>query len=569
MKGESEKMRTKKKRKAAMLASILAVMLAVPQVVSAAPAAQSQEDAPLLVVNESTVAFAGHEWWVIGDGTTGVYQQSDSVTLLAKQDEFGKSVFRTGHGNEFEGSTYDSGNKMYYANNPDGTSWVAPTEYAGSTLQLKMDAIAAEFSAKELAAVKDRTLQGGGTVDSPSQDGIAGPAITQKVWSLSKAEWEVINDNTIRSYGDQYLLRTPHSYYGRARKARADGATNYIDSAALAELSVRPALALDLSNVLFTSAADATSGKAAATVGAGLVSVGETTGTVKFTMQDESQTLTVVATNEQSVQTGTTLQFNYSAATTGENQYISCVLTDANGNVKYYAKLADSASAASGALSIPLAGVADGTYTLKLFSEEANGNLYTDFCSAPVNVQVSAGTGTVSEYGGAVVHGHPLVKTDAKAATCTEAGNMEYWYCSQCDQYFSDAQGITSITEEQTVIAAGHNYVEGECTVCGAADPNYIPPDPLTIDDPANTGDPVNTDDPATTGDPVNTDDPTTPADPTKTVDPEKTANTAASAQKPATGDNSSLWIYGLVLALCGGGIATVGVMKKRSHNTK
>ena len=119
------------------------------------------------------------------------------------------------------------------------------------------------------------------------------------------------------------------------------------------------------------------------------------------------------------------------------------------------------------------------------------------------------------------------------------------------------------------MIAAGHNYVEGECTVCGAADPNYIPPDPLTIDDPANTGDPVNTDDPATTGDPVNTDDPTTPADPTKTVDPEKTANTAASAQKPATGDNSSLWIYGLVLALCGGGIATVGVMKKRSHNTK
>ena len=77
---------------------------------------------------------------------------------------------------------------------------------------------------------------------------------------------------------------------------------------------MRPALALDLSNVLFTSAADATSGKAAATVGAGLVSVGETTGTVKFTMQDESQTLTVVATNEQSVQTGTTLQFNYSAA---------------------------------------------------------------------------------------------------------------------------------------------------------------------------------------------------------------------------------------------------------------
>lgn len=136
-------------------------------------------------------------------------------------------------------------------------------------------------------------------------------------------------------------------------------------------------------------------------------------------MQDESQTLTVVATNEQCVQTGATLQFSYTSATTGMNQYIACVLTDANDNVKYYAKLADSSNAATGTLSIPLTGVADGSYTLKLFSEEANGDLYTDFCSTPVtmNVQVSDGTGTVSEYGGAVVHSHPLTKTDARAAT--------------------------------------------------------------------------------------------------------------------------------------------------------
>lgn len=134
----------------AMLASILALMLAVPQAVSAEP----QEDAQLLVVNESTVAFAGHEWWVIGDGTSGVNPQQDTLTLLAKQDEFGKSVFRTGHGNEFEGSTYDSANKMYYANNPDGTSWVAPTEYAGSTLQLKMDAIALSSRRRNLRRFK-------------------------------------------------------------------------------------------------------------------------------------------------------------------------------------------------------------------------------------------------------------------------------------------------------------------------------------------------------------------------------------------------------------------------------
>ena len=139
-------MRTRKKRKAAVLASTLALLLAVPQVVSAA---QVQTAAPQFTVNASTVAFAGHEWWVVGNDTTGIYQQPDSVTLLAKGNDFGKSVFRTG-GGEFEGSTYDSANKLYYANNPDGTSWNEPTEYAGSTLQQTMATIAAGFSAKEL-----------------------------------------------------------------------------------------------------------------------------------------------------------------------------------------------------------------------------------------------------------------------------------------------------------------------------------------------------------------------------------------------------------------------------------
>ena len=60
-----------------------------------------------------------------------------------------------------------------------------------------------------------------------------------------------------------------------------------------------------------------------------------------------------------------------SNATTGTNQYVSCVLTDTDGNVKYYGKLADSSSAASGSLSVPLTGVENGTYTLQIFSEEA------------------------------------------------------------------------------------------------------------------------------------------------------------------------------------------------------
>ncbi len=69
--------------------------------------------------------------------------------------------------------------------------------------------------------------------------------------------------------------------------------------------------------------------------------------------------------------------------------------------------------------------------------------------------------------------GHNAVKTEEKAATCTETGNREYWYCEGCDKYFSDMALTSEITEEQTVIPAlGHNAVKTEekaatCTETG------------------------------------------------------------------------------------------------------
>ena len=55
--------------------------------------------------------------------------------------------------------------------------------------------------------------------------------------------------------------------------------------------------------------------------------------------------------------------------------------------------------------------------------------------------------------------GHSLEKTDAKAATCTEAGNTEYWTCSECKKLFSDDKGTTEITADATVVAAkGHDW---------------------------------------------------------------------------------------------------------------
>ena len=61
--------------------------------------------------------------------------------------------------------------------------------------------------------------------------------------------------------------------------------------------------------------------------------------------------------------------------------------------------------------------------------------------------------------------GHQLNKTDSKAATCTEAGNTEYWTCNICGKYFSDEAGTNEIRLADNVIpATGHHYGEYQLT---------------------------------------------------------------------------------------------------------
>ena len=57
------------------------------------------------------------------------------------------------------------------------------------------------------------------------------------------------------------------------------------------------------------------------------------------------------------------------------------------------------------------------------------------------------------EYGEINTANHTnLVKTEAKPATATAAGNTEYWYCDGCGKYFSDESGTKEISLEDTVI---------------------------------------------------------------------------------------------------------------------
>lgn len=57
--------------------------------------------------------------------------------------------------------------------------------------------------------------------------------------------------------------------------------------------------------------------------------------------------------------------------------------------------------------------------------------------------------------------GHKLTKAPAKAATCTEPGNSEYYTCATCGKFFSDKDGKTEIAKDSWVIAAlGHKLTK-------------------------------------------------------------------------------------------------------------
>ena len=56
-------------------------------------------------------------------------------------------------------------------------------------------------------------------------------------------------------------------------------------------------------------------------------------------------------------------------------------------------------------------------------------------------------------------HTHSLTAVAAKAPTCTEPGNVAYWYCAVCGKYFSDAEAEQEIAQQATVLdALGHDW---------------------------------------------------------------------------------------------------------------
>lgn len=81
----------------------------------------------------------------------------------------------------------------------------------------------------------------------------------------------------------------------------------------------------------------------------------------------------------------------------------------------------------------------------------------TKYTAAFTNAGFKTQTKTLTD----IEPSHKLVKTDAKAATCTEPGAEAHWTCSVCKKTYADAEGKTEIAEPKVVPAVGHKWNKG------------------------------------------------------------------------------------------------------------
>ena len=265
-------------------------------------------------------------------------------------------------------------------------------EYAPSNLKTAIDALAEKLTTEENAAVKKRTLTSG-SYDGENTDCVAGGQVDNAVfWPLSAKEAIAVN-NDLRALNPAHpnwvdsgwWLRSPGSDKYRLAVVRSEGSVQYSGFSVLIfnnHRTVRPAFNLNLNSVLFASAA--VGGKP----DGGLTPIPEYSGNEwKLTLLDSRRNFAVTEKTVSAVPDDT-VTLNYKGATRGKNEYISVILADNNG-AQYYGRVAQPTTE-SGTVEIKIpSDIAPGDYTMKVFSEQYNGDCKTDLASAFADVTLT------------------------------------------------------------------------------------------------------------------------------------------------------------------------------------
>ena len=106
----------------------------------------------------------------------------------------------------------------------------------------------------------------------------------------------------------------------------------------------------------------------------------------------------------------------------------------------------------------------ENSFKLIVSAKTADGFAFSAEKKVTIQNEHSGGTATCKDkaicevcgesYGKLDPNNHANLKhIDAKAATKTSEGNIEYWYCDGCNKYYKDAKATQEITKAQTVTA--------------------------------------------------------------------------------------------------------------------
>lgn len=251
---------------------------------------------------------------------------------------------------------------------------------------------------------------------------------------------------------ENWWLRSPCSYNQDASGAVYGDSGIITGDQVYSNWAARPAFNLNLTSVLFTS--DAEGGKAAGAIS----EIRNYNGNDwKLTLLDNNRHFEVTEATA-AVKPGGIITLNYTGATTGTNEHISVIIADENGaQAQYYGRVVQPGEE-SGTVNVTIpTALADGTYTLYVFSEQYNGSAQdntklTDYASKFKTVTLTVdGTKARLISGGAT-------RQSETAATVqfTSSEKGKYYYAvvdsgAAAPTIDTTGAGISCDTTEQTI----------------------------------------------------------------------------------------------------------------------
>ena len=244
---------------------------------------------------------------------------------------------------------------------------------------------------------------------------------------------------------------------------------DFLDEDALKQRRpARPAFNLDGSDILFLS--NAKGGKADTETDPDLAAIPEHgSGEWKLTIYDSTRTNFSARTlGYTDVAAGSDIRVGYSGARKGSNEYVSVIIADAQGQNLYYGRIAEDSESGEAVVAVPYS-LPVGKYTLKVYSEQYNGDYRTDYASNFVELPISV-TGKDTEGPLARIESVKRISTTEAEVTfkSNEPGTYSYNLVESGKGFettFGSGHGTIPNRKAQTIIVSGLRPRQG-CDIC-------------------------------------------------------------------------------------------------------